>query len=137
MILTMTCRECKRELPLREFREPGIEKGALLHAECYDCRGVSKRQRSPSRLRHDKIRGRAETYKRYEEGSRQWVFWKALQQDPCAYCGVRPCGTTDHITPVGEGGKGTFDNLTGCCPDCNVAKDTSTLLEFLLRRRMV
>lgn len=63
-----------------------------------------------------------------------------LRRDPCAYCG-RPFGgrrraqiTVDHITPKAAGGDNSPENLTAACKHCNVDKDTTSLLLFLIDR---
>jgi DNA-directed RNA polymerase subunit RPC12/RpoP len=68
------------------------------------------------------------------------AYAMALRRDPCAYCG-REGGERDHIVPrvvLGghTGGGYTSDevsNLTGACPDCNVAKSDASLLEYLAK----
>lgn len=62
------------------------------------------------------------------------VYERVLRSDPCAYCDLRPGATVDHVVARGAGGDNTAWNLVGACPACNVAKDTRSLLVFLLAR---
>lgn len=43
-------------------------------------------------------------------------FMKLL---PCAYCGVQPAGTIDHVIPVRDGGPTTPENCVPACEPCN------------------
>lgn len=72
-----------------------------------------------------------------------------LRKDPCAYCGrkfparSKPSSreqhaTVDHIEPLlrytrtnGEQRLNGWENLTGCCNECNFKKDNQKLLFFL------
>ena len=56
---------------------------------------------------------------------------QAIRCDPCAYCGGSG-GGADHIRARVRGGPHTWDNLTGACRRCNVAKSSQTLLQFLV-----
>lgn len=54
-----------------------------------------------------------------------------LRNDPCAFCGDRPAGTVDHITPKSLGGKNGWRNLTGACEECNRQKSSASVLLYL------
>lgn len=58
------------------------------------------------------------------------AYRKAMQADPCAYCGAEG-GTVDHIEPRKGGGADDTSNLTGACAACNNAKFTMPMLLFL------
>ena len=62
---------------------------------------------------------------------------KTLQQDPCSYCGGTG-GEADHIVARRNGGRDRWLNLAGACRQCNRAKGTRSLLEFVagLHREM-
>lgn len=52
----------------------------------------------------------------------------------CKYCHkqlTRFTATLDHVTPVAEGGKNSFDNLVTACLDCNSRKNRRPLGDFL------
>lgn len=57
-----------------------------------------------------------------------------LSADPCAYCGA-DSEHVDHIVPRAAGGSDEWDNLTASCKRCNLAKGTTSLLQFLLNRQ--
>jgi hypothetical protein len=44
------------------------------------------------------------------------------QNFACTYCGKRPVKSLDHIIPFINGGQNTIDNITPCCPHCNISK---------------
>lgn len=44
-------------------------------------------------------------------------------------------GTVDHMTPLARGGDYADSNMVLACLDCNAAKGTMTLGEFLVWRR--
>lgn len=47
----------------------------------------------------------------------------------CQYCGcdvVEPHATLDHVIPVSQGGKTTWENSTTACKSCNYRKGAST-----------
>jgi 5-methylcytosine-specific restriction endonuclease McrA len=48
----------------------------------------------------------------------------------CFYCGS-PADTADHVVPVSRGGADRYDNVLPACRECNTAKGTRELLEFL------
>ena len=64
------------------------------------------------------------------------AYRKALRGDPCAYCGGTG-GHTDHIEPRNGGGMDATDNLTATCMVCNSRKQTTPLLLFMLRERIL
>jgi hypothetical protein len=71
-----------------------------------------------------------------------WPRWRdVLCGDPCAYCGLRPAGTVDHIQPLIRGeGSSILLNGTGACARCNHEKADRPLLAWMatserLRRR--
>jgi hypothetical protein len=52
----------------------------------------------------------------------------------CTFCHkqlTRFTATLDHVTPVGEGGNNSFDNLVTACLDCNSRKNKRPLGDFL------
>lgn len=60
-------------------------------------------------------------------------YWiEITHNDPCAYCGG-PADNTDHVVPISEIGMkaNRWDNLTACCTQCNRAKWTKPLLQYL------
>lgn len=64
---------------------------------------------------------------RYE----QTDFIETLLCDPCVYCGAVST-TIDHIWPVSLGGKNHWTNYAPSCADCNGAKSSRSVLEFLV-----
>lgn len=72
----------------------------------------------------------------------------ALKTDPCSYCSRLKSyarSTLDHIYPRLNGGgrakpgskaksSSGWENLTAACADCNTAKGTDSLLQFMLGR---
>lgn len=64
-------------------------------------------------------------------------YRKALQHDPCAYCGEpyrhgESWREIDHIHPRSKDGPNTWSNYTSACGMCNLAKYDDTVLEWLL-----
>ncbi|MTD46998.1 HNH endonuclease [Conexibacter sp. W3-3-2] len=76
------------------------------------------------------------------DGERHYDAWLALVRlDPCAYCGVVPAGTVDHVEPRsrstrGLGGAHGWTNVVGACERCNGRKADRPLLAFLRARRV-
>jgi 5-methylcytosine-specific restriction endonuclease McrA len=62
------------------------------------------------------------------------AYVKAVQHDPCAYCG-EPGRELDHVVPVAAGGEPGWSNLASACRRCNATKNDSPLWGFLLRHR--
>ena len=61
-------------------------------------------------------------------------WWMAvLRADPCSYCG-RTGGQIDHAHAIGGGGAHSVENVVSCCPRCNMSKQDTPLLPWLLRR---
>ena len=61
-------------------------------------------------------------------------FRRVLLADPCSFCGASG-GTVDHVIARANGGGALgVCNMAGACESCNVAKDDSDLLGFLLER---
>ena len=57
--------------------------------------------------------------------------WKqVLRSDPCAYCG-NASKEIDHIVPRSAGGWNTWQNTTGACTRCNLAKSSTGLLQYM------
>ena len=57
-----------------------------------------------------------------------------LYGNNCAYCGLPLDSLTmhiDHIIPKSQGGTDEIDNLTPCCPMCNLAKGTMSADMYL------
>ena len=76
------------------------------------------------------------TVTRYATGADLWSqdvgdYYKALEADPCAYCGGKS-ECRDHIEPKATGGANHWTNYTGACLDCNARKATSSLVGYLL-----
>lgn len=54
---------------------------------------------------------------------RKLLYYKALGEEPCAYCGkVRDSYHVDHIVPLSRGGADTPENLANACVECNLKK---------------
>ena len=64
-------------------------------------------------------------------GTEKQVWQETLRKDPCALCGG-PSRSIDHIVPRAAGGPDSWDNLSGCCQDCNTAKGANQLLHHLV-----
>ena len=64
-------------------------------------------------------------------GAENQEWQETLRKDPCALCGG-PGGSIDHIVPRATGGPNSWDNLSGCCHDCNTAKSANQLLHHLV-----
>lgn len=64
---------------------------------------------------------------------RQPSWRRVLRRDPCSYCGTRPSGTIDHITPRADGApqQHRISNSAGACSSCNQAKGSMSLLGYL------
>lgn len=58
-------------------------------------------------------------------------------KDKCRFCSkdLGGGGHIDHLTPVARGGSHEPSNLTICCKECNLAKTSKSLEEFLEWRR--
>lgn len=59
----------------------------------------------------------------------------AMKHDPCAYCGLKPSLTIDHITPLSRGGGNGTDNFAGVCADCNNLKGKKSPLRILYQAK--
>jgi 5-methylcytosine-specific restriction endonuclease McrA len=60
-------------------------------------------------------------------------YAQIIEGDPCVYCGS--AGTEkDHIVPVSRGGVGEWLNLAPACRTCNASKQTTDVLQFMLKR---
>ena len=59
-----------------------------------------------------------------------------LRKDRCAYCG-EPGQEVDHIEARVAGGRDRWYNLSGTCIECNRAKSSCGLLEFLIGRNRI
>ena len=64
--------------------------------------------------------------------TRRWK--KVLHEDPCSYCGDAG-GEMDHILPRVRRGATSWQNVTGACRRCNVAKGSQKLMQFLVGQR--
>ncbi len=52
----------------------------------------------------------------------------------CQYCGVKPdVYTIDHIIPISQSGRSTWENCVACCAKCNAKKADKTLKEAGMR----
>ena len=69
--------------------------------------------------------------------SAQWKNLRAsiLERDnyTCAYCGVQPCNSVDHVIPIARGGTDEWDNLVAACGTCNSRKRDRMPADFLAR----
>lgn len=71
----------------------------------------------------------------YWLGPQRKEFRAVLRLEPCAYCPRRRSGTVDHVHPRKHGGENHMTtNVVGACGACNVEKDTTKLLFWLLER---
>jgi hypothetical protein len=100
-----------------------------------------------SRAKHGPAKATAEAMRRFLE---RWLpasiasttpadvttYRKALRADPCSYCGST-AGGIDHIEPRNDGGVDATTNLTAVCASCNSRKQTTPLLLFMLRERIL
>lgn len=64
-------------------------------------------------------------------GPFEWSIVLSLWKNRCAYCGVGGKMTQDHITPLSKGGSHTLDNIVPACIDCNRAKGTKDVEDFI------
>lgn len=48
----------------------------------------------------------------------------------CAYCGIRPGTTTDHVLPLVRGGRDEPGNVVPACKTCNCSKGAKLLSEW-------
>jgi 5-methylcytosine-specific restriction endonuclease McrA len=54
----------------------------------------------------------------------------------CQYCGTKPASsdlTFDHVIPVAQGGRKSWENIVTCCVSCNRAKGGRTPTEAKMR----
>lgn len=57
-----------------------------------------------------------------EVGPLTYQDFARLQLLPCAYCGVLPARSTDHVVALSRGGPNTLANLVPACESCNKQK---------------
>lgn len=76
-------------------------------------------------------------WKRHGITAIEWCHRKVEFNGRCAYCGkVTDKATVEHMIPLCRGGEAALSNVVPACWDCNRAKNTMTILEFLAGRRM-
>ena len=74
---------------------------------------------------------------RSQAGGRRWLWKNAKRR--CAYCGKRlqkrgkHALTADHVIPLSAGGTNKRTNLTPACRKCNMAKSSTSAVEFKAR----
>lgn len=139
-----TCPRCRVAKPRSEF---GLQtNGKTTRGYCMPCDSAQAREwqrANPGRHAANKHAAFCRNSKRFSvwklAGSMDGLYHaygRALQADPCAYCG-EPAGDLDHIIPVEEirQGRNTkrteWENLTAACHRCNMRKERASLLEFL------
>lgn len=60
--------------------------------------------------------------------------YDTLREDECTYCGRESAdGHTNGIDRVNNDNGYTFDNCVSCCGDCNYAKGSSTVEDFIAK----
>lgn len=60
---------------------------------------------------------------------------KAERCGMCPYCGKQIItGHFDHVVPISKGGTNARENILWVCATCNLQKQDSSLVEFLMRR---
>jgi 5-methylcytosine-specific restriction endonuclease McrA len=53
----------------------------------------------------------------------------------CAYCGIAPANTLDHVQPISHGGRNSIGNLLPACQHCNFSKGSKFLFAWLNAKR--
>lgn len=83
------------------------------------------------------LAGPARKVRRTPRLQRIRLWCDVLRRDPCVYCGRRPAGTVDHITPRSQGAPRhhTMTNSAPACRACNQRRGPRSLLEFLIVRK--
>lgn len=67
----------------------------------------------------------------------EWAAIVASYCGMCVYCYARPVKLTmDHIQPLVRGGDHSVSNLAPACKSCNSAKNSKTLLRYLVDKRL-
>lgn len=143
---TKRCRRCGEDKPIAAFGFQRLNRDGL-KPYCAPCQ--SKMAREWQRANPQKAASAKHNtyYKHYAKRFSVWkldgsmdglyhFYGRALQADPCAYCGDAG-GDLDHIIPIEEVRRGRatkrteWENLTAACHRCNVRKERASLLEFL------
>jgi hypothetical protein len=59
-----------------------------------------------------------------------WVRLVRRFNGLCAYCGVQPSTSMDHVIPLSRGGRHTIGNVLPTCVSCNSTKRNRLLIEW-------
>jgi len=154
VLATQACRACGQTKPFEEFpRKKSYKSGFNTLCKACNCAEAKAwRDRDPACQIRPASSGTTGTAKgsqrarrmadpeaaaldraRHRLGDIDPEYLRALQSDPCAYCGA-PAGTIDHIVPVASGGPDHWENYTSSCKPCNSSKHARPLLSFLVAR---
>lgn len=76
-------------------------------------------------------RRRAKTTRKYWSESTEWRDRKEIFRGLCAYCGTSKAIDREHATPKTRGGGDSPSNILPSCRNCNLAKHTKLLTEFV------
>lgn len=150
-----TCSKCRQQKPTTEFRRCSAARDGL-HNYCKPCHVKSSmewRDKNRERFQGNLRRWVANN----PEAAKQKAFARnharrarllaapgtttqeerealaASYANRCVYC-YEPSSTFDHVTPLARGGCNHIGNLVPSCVKCNQRKNSSTLLEFLIRK---
>lgn len=67
---------------------------------------------------------------------RDWFRLTLRYGGLCAYCGVRPGTTRDHIIPIARGGSSNIGNILPACLTCNCTKRHMLQVEWRYGRKV-
>jgi 5-methylcytosine-specific restriction endonuclease McrA len=134
------CRRCLRVLDASEFRpNPKLTDG--IDSWCKDCHRTAVRQSRAkhsdryNRQRRRDVRSRRGVLQAIDGDPDRGLYVAAVALDPCAYCHGQS-DQLDHVTSIKAGGTHTVENFAAACSTCNREKQTTSLLGFLLKRRI-
>lgn len=146
------CRKCGELKPLDDFeKDSRLKSGrggrcrpcaqnavriwARNHPEKHYEYIKTSRQRNPEIHRQY---NRARWARRHEADGivldRDWIRLVARYGGKCAYCGMRPGSTQDHVIPLIAGGRHTIGNVLPACQSCNSSKRDRFLVEWKARQ---
>jgi 5-methylcytosine-specific restriction endonuclease McrA len=98
-------------------------------------KAASKRfaQKHPDRisLKRQKRRARLANAKAYEVTAKDL---SKILSAPCIYC-RRPSQHVDHVIPLSRGGSHSIGNLAPACQECNLAKGSKLVSEWLYKSK--